>query len=523
MVYNYAPEINERFNEVLKYHNTDFQRAVDGYAKIIKDYAHDDGVLAKAYYLSASAYSLMSKEADAEMCCAKSIECGKKSGNVRCQILSMIQSTVLKLNHMNDGLAANYIYDALELAIQNQDDDLLHTIYTLLGQVHEATEDYSVAYQYYRKGIEEFVKLFPDADTTQVTTYGARILCSSICNIYLKDTDAFEANYKELERINFAETLPVYEATMIFMKGHLAYMKGEKEAAVSILLEFVGKMPQIKDIMDTYELLTHVYNVFEAYGELEHQKKVLDLMAHYANTIDIWKCRSQYNSLKIRYYKKVNNRDILFEAFDEYYELQQQYHNSFMEQRKDNLLLRKQVFEEMENTKSKIQTLENLSETDMLTGVANRNGLTKYVERMMPIAVSEQKEWGVVLIDIDRYKGYNDHYGHIQGDMCLKRLSEVFKRVVEDQFCARYGGDEFICVFMGKTKEEVIGYMERLQRGIAELHMEHIKNEPYGIVTISQGAVVRIPQSGEEFESFVYEADTKLYQCKGKGRNNIVY
>ncbi len=523
MVYNYSPEVTERFNEVLKYHHTDFQKAVDGYGEIIKDYAHDDGVLAKAYYLTASVYSLMSKEADAEKCCENSIEYGKKSGNVRCEILSMIQSTILKLNHMNDGLATDYIYEALTLAIQNQDDDLLHTIYTLLGQVHEATEDYEVAYQYYCKGIEEFVNNFEDADRTQVITYGGRILCSSICNIYLKDVDAFEANYKELERINFAGSLPVYATVMLFMKGHLAYMKGEKEIAIATLLEFIEKMLQTEDIMDTYELLTHVYNVFESYGEVECQKKTLDLMAHYAATIDIWKCRSQYNKLKIRYYKQTDNKEMLFEAYNEYYELQQQYHNSFMEQRRNNLRLRKQIFEDVENTKNKIHTLEALSETDMLTGIANRNGLIKHVEKWMPIAIREQKELGVVLIDIDRYKGYNDHYGHLQGDSCLKKIADVFKEVVGDQFCARYGGDEFICVFFAKTKEEVVSYMEMLKSRIAELQIEHIKNEPYGIVTISQGATVRVPQIGEEFEKFVYESDIKLYKCKELGRNTMVY
>lgn len=522
MIYNYSPEVNERFKEVMKYHNSDFSKAIEGYWEIIEDYKHDDGVLAKAYYYVASVYSMMSEEAEAEKCCEKSIECGKKSGNVRCQVLSMIQLTVLKLNRMNDALAADYVYEALALAYQNHDEDLLHTIYTLLAQIFEAAEDYETSIQYHRKGVEEFAKQYPDADTTYVTTYGARILCSSLCCIYLGNVEEFEANYEELMRMKFADTMPVYGAAMIFMKGYLAHMKGEKETAVSTFLEFMEKMPQIENIMDTYELLTHVYNVFESYGLLEYQKKVLDLMEYYSSTIDIWKCHSQYNRLKIRYYKQTENKEMLFEAYDEYYELEEQYHSSFMEQRKSNLLLRKQVFEDVENTKCKIQALENLSETDMLTGIANRNGLKKYIKKMMPIAVEEQKEWGVVLIDIDRYKEYNDYYGHLPGDDCLKKTASIMREVLKDHFCARYGGDEFICVFMGYTKDEIKGYMEELQAKIVELQLEHIKNEPHGIVTISQGAEVHVPQSDEEFEKFVYEADIKLYQCKGNGRNAIV-
>ena len=91
-----------------------------------------------------------------------------------------------------------------------------------------------------------------------------------------------------------------------------------------------------------------------------------------------------------------------------------------------------------------------------------------------------------------------------------------------NQFCARYGGDEFICIFTGITKEEMLCYMEKLKAGIAELHMEHIQNEPYGIVTISQGGEIHVPTSTDEFEKFVYEADIKLYECKKLGRNTIV-
>lgn len=522
MIYKYSPEVDARFAEVAKYQHTDFRKALEGCLQIIEDYKHDEGVLAKAYYYAAAAYILLSEEENAQKCCEKSIESGRKSGNVRCQILSMIQSTILKLNNMNDALAADTVYEALSMAIQNHDEDLLDTIYTLLAQIFEAAEDYEISIQYHRKGIEEFIKKNPDADTKYVTIYGSRILCSSVCCISLNDVESFEANYKELERILFGESMPVYGATMVFMRGYLAYMKGNRTEAVPALLEFVDRLSQLEDIMDTYELLTPIYNAFEAYELIDCQKKVVELMEHYASTIGVWKCRSQCNKLKIRYYKQIQDKDLLFEAYNEYYELEQQYHSSYMKQRRANLLLRKQVFEDLENTKYKIHTLEALSETDMLTGVANRNGLMKYVRHMLPIAVETGKEWGVLLLDIDRYKGYNDHYGHIQGDECLKKIANVFKDVMKGHFCARYGGDEFICVFMGLSKEEIVRYMEELQAQIMEMGLEHTANEPYGIVTVSQGATVSVPQKHEEFEKFVYEADIKLYQCKEKGRNAII-
>lgn len=522
MVYKYSQEVNDRFAEAYKYQNIDMKKALEGYLQIIEDFKDDDGALSKAYYYAGTIYNMLSEEDKAEEFCVKSIECGKKSGNIRCQILSMQQLTVLKLNRMNDALAANYVYDAIALAIQNQDEDLLHTMYTLLAQIFESVEDYETSIDYHRKGVEEFAKQYPDAETTYAATYGARILCTSICCILLGDKEELEKNYNELLRINFADTIPVYSAAMEFLEGYLAYLNGEKEKAESIFVNFLDTVKQVEEIMDFYEVLKYVYNVFEDYGQLENQKKVVDLMDYYASKIEVWKCRSQSNRLKVKYYKQVNDKEELFKAYDEYYELEEEYHSEYMKQRRSNLLLRKQMFEEEEATKNKIHQLEELSETDMLTGIANRNGLNKYIKHMLPAAVKDKKEFGVVIIDVDRYKGYNDHYGHLQGDECLKKIAAILKSVTKDGFCARYGGDEFICVFVGKSNEELADFMKLLQAKVTEFQIEHIKNPPHNIVTISQGGESHIPVEGEEFERFVYEADIKLYRSKEKGRNIVV-
>ena len=522
MLYKYSPEATERFNEAAKYQNTDLRKALESYLAIIRDFSHDEGVLAKAYYFAATAYALLAEDTKAEEYCEKSIEAGKNSGNIRCQTLSTIQLVVLKLNRMNDALAADYVYEALALVFQNHDEDLLHTIYTLLAQIFETVEDYETAIQYHRKGIEEFVKAFPDADTNQIPTYGSRIFCSSICCMHLNYLEEFEANYKELQRIRFEESLPVYAICVQFMRACLAHMHGEKEQTIAEFLKFMDIMQKTDDVMDTYECLIHTYDIFEQYDLLEHQKKVVDLLKYYSGKVDVWKCRSLCNQLEIRYYKQTQNKEQLFEAYDTYYTLEQEYHNANMKERKSNLLLRKQVFEDIEDTKYKINTLAALSETDMLTGIANRNGLNKYVKEMLPIAVKNKQEFGVCLLDIDKYKGYNDRYGHLQGDECLKKIAAVLKNVMKTQFCARYGGDEFICIFTGITKAEMLSYMEALKTEIAALNMEHINNEPFGIVTISQGGEIHIPKNTDEFEKFVYEADIKLYECKKLGRNTIV-
>lgn len=522
MLYKYSPEVEERFKEVDQYINSDLRKTVELYLKIAEDYADDEAVLAKAYYGAGNIYNLLSDMEQSEKYCQMSVQAGKNSGNTRCQVLSTIMLGLLKLNQMNDALAADYIFDAFSLAIKNQDDDVMNTIYTLLAQIFETAESYESALEYHQKGIDDFAKTYPQASSTYLSTYGARILCKGICCISAKEMDEFINCYQKLVDLHFEDTMPVYRVSMIFMKGIWHYAKGEKEQATQTLSHYMEELSNLDEIMDTYELLTHCYNVFEEYQSLEYQKKAVEMMKHYSNTLDVWKCREQCNRLEIRYYKQVEDKDSLFTALEEYYALQQEYRDDYMKQRRANLDLRKHIFEEEERIRYRISTLEEKSQKDALTGIANRNGLEHFKKETFEHAILDGDYVGVALIDIDKYKGYNDTYGHLEGDECLKRIAQAMRQVLDGCFYARYGGDEFICLFVGLNEIEVNQMLERLKEAMDKEALEHIENQPYGIVTLSQGAVVRRAKKNDTFEELVAEADKNLYVCKENGRNGIV-
>ena len=355
-----------------------------------------------------------------------------------------------------------------------------------------------------------------------MSTYGARILCKGICCISARNWDEFQNCYQKLVELHFEETMPVYRVSMIFMEGFWHYTNGDKEKAVEALLRHMDEMQKIDEIMDTYELLTHSYRVFKEYHLLECQKKVVDLMKHYSSVIDVWKCKEQSNHLELSYYKEIEDREALFEALRQYNELEEAYRSDHMKQRRANLELRKRLFEDEAAIRQKIQDLEHMSEKDALTDIANRNGIERFKRETFEMAIAQKRYVGVVLIDIDKYKGYNDTYGHLEGDECLKKIASAMKRVMSDHFYARYGGDEFICLFVDIDENEVFDILTKLKEAIAEISMEHRENQPYGIVTLSQGAIVRMARESDTFEALVMEADQNLYKCKDKGRNIIV-
>lgn len=522
MVYKYSPEVEERFKEIDQYINLDLKKTLELYLKIAEDYAHDDAVLAKAYYGAGNIYNLLSDVEQSEKYCKMAVKAGKNSGNTRCQVLATIVLGLLKLNQMNDALAADYIFDAFSLAIQNQDDDVMNTIYTLLAQIFETAESYESALEFHQKGIDDFARTYPQASSTYLSTYGARILCKGICCISAKKMDEFLKCYQQLVDLHFEDTMPVYRVCMIFMKGFFHHARGEKERAIQILDQYLEELSQLDEILDTYELLTHCYNLFEEYHLLERQKKVVEMMKHYKTIIDVWKCREQCNNLEIRYYNEVNDKEALFFALNEYYSLQQEYRNDHMKQRRANLDLRKHLFEEEEKIRYKISVLEESSQTDALTEIPNRNGLEYFRNDVFDKAIENGEYVGVALFDIDKYKGYNDTYGHLKGDECLKYIAKSMKQVLDNCFYARYGGDEFVCLFVGQNEAKILKMLEDLSANITSLAIEHIENQPYGHVTISQGVVARNAKADDTFERLMVEADQNLYACKENGRNCIV-
>jgi diguanylate cyclase (GGDEF)-like protein len=169
--------------------------------------------------------------------------------------------------------------------------------------------------------------------------------------------------------------------------------------------------------------------------------------------------------------------------------------------------------------------LESLSFTDGLTQLNNRRALEKFLINSFSRAQRTQKSLAVIMIDIDYFKAYNDQYGHLQGDDCLKlvanNLQSVFAR--DTDFVARFGGEEFIAVLENTAGEAAKKMAELVRLAIFDAQMPHI-GSPFGVVTVSLGVASAVP--GEQNftpAELIQKADQALYQAKMQGRNRTLY
>ncbi|MGA7826628.1 MAG: diguanylate cyclase [Geobacteraceae bacterium] len=171
-----------------------------------------------------------------------------------------------------------------------------------------------------------------------------------------------------------------------------------------------------------------------------------------------------------------------------------------------------------------VDHLQKLSYLDPLTGIANRRFLEMALSREWKLESRSGQLLSVIMIDIDWFKLFNDTYGHIPGDVCLRKVAAALESSVmrPGDLVSRYGGEEF-CVLLPMTEREgAIFAAKRMMRAIHDLKIPH-RSSPVGQVTVSVGIATRQPHHTESFEGLIQSADTALYHAKISGKNRIAW
>lgn len=164
--------------------------------------------------------------------------------------------------------------------------------------------------------------------------------------------------------------------------------------------------------------------------------------------------------------------------------------------------------------------LAKLARTDALTSVANRRVFDEALQREWRAALREGQPLSLLFIDVDHFKGYNDAYGHPEGDRFLKKLADTVSRHIRRprDLVARYGGEEFTVLLPGTAAGAARLVAETIRQAVAAMHVEHRANAG-GVATISIGLASMTPRADQTPGMLVTRADAALYRAKGLGRN----
>lgn len=173
--------------------------------------------------------------------------------------------------------------------------------------------------------------------------------------------------------------------------------------------------------------------------------------------------------------------------------------------------------------RTRVDQMHHMARVDALTGVGNRREFSEVIDTEVRASLRSQSPLGLLMIDIDHFKNYNDHYGHPAGDRCLRDVADLLRKVVRrprDRL-TRYGGEEFAVLLPGTPLSGVVEVGREVVERIRMLHLPHANSPCAAMVTVSVGAAAWVPSTLDDVATLVRLADEALYAAKGAGRNRL--
>ena len=187
----------------------------------------------------------------------------------------------------------------------------------------------------------------------------------------------------------------------------------------------------------------------------------------------------------------------------------------------NEILLKMRIANHMELKRCHDQ-LKLISHLDELTGLYNRRRFNEVMDNEWNRAMRAGGSLAAVMVDIDWFKSFNDLYGHLKGDECLRNIAGTLKTLARrsGDFICRYGGEEFVVVLPTLDTDHAFIVADAVCQGIYDRRIQNMGSK-YGHITVSCGVAAVVPEQGQKYESLLIQADEALYMAKHFGRNRV--
>ncbi len=306
--------------------------------------------------------------------------------------------------------------------------------------------------------------------------------------------------------------------------GHYA-IAGDKEKSIAYAKELID---------DGLSKFSHTQFVSSAYFEVFDHMLLIDCkeMAHrYLLLLESYctfkKIGEYYNYIvrKMKYYERYGTIEECNLVYREFYKTSLKLNEVDDALRIENILSKIDftiaLFDLREMRKENEQ-LENASYLDELTQLYNRRYIFKIKKKVL--TEKEHVQIGYAIFDVDYFKEYNDTYGHFKGDEALRCVANILKQNnKENIYACRYGGDEFLVLFIGYTKDDIEKYIQKEQEELVQCNVEHKTSKSSSCLSLSIGFSEGFPTNETMHKQLLESADQALYKAKEAGRNCYRY
>lgn len=441
-----------------------------------------------------------------------------KVGNMGCYVKSINWLGVIYAEMGIDDMAMNFYIEGMDACVQHNINHAKVLFLNNIGSQYMELHKCDKALIFFKRAEQELENVTLEQEPSLNTWY----MVSYMNIIYA---------YNQLRD---------YEKSAVYLKKILPYVEMEENNKLRLsffmaqyeLYWYLGRKDEIMEKMDEIveytcdpaSAINYVQDVqmacqlLENMGAYEHWEKVLHGFESYCKRSERIHVNVVLAEMWINFYKKTNRRDKYIEACINYTELSFK-RRKVTENELANAIDIKLELREKENARKKEQ---QKSQIDSLTSLGNRYKLEEDSRKIQKTSMKKNLPMLVGILDVDCFKQYNDTYGHIGGDDCLKNVARVLAEVSSECGNAyRFGGDEFVILGSGLDWSEAEKLAKRIKDRIANLHIPNINSNVFPELTISQGFCVFLPEKEKSLDEIISSADIALYEVKKKGRNNF--
>lgn len=420
--------------------------------------------------------------------------------------------------HNDEQNAFNNYLEALHLGEKMKSDKDRVIAYNNIASNFQNFGDYEEAYKYYKIAwdITKNIDLigFENSYTTLLVNL-AEISCD------LGNYEEAAEYIKICEDSGFDKTAN----TFFVYVAKIKYTECKNPEGMRALAEeiFSSGIEYEEEKIFTCFVFEYLSKAFLKLNDMEYAKLALSGFERFLNYSDLhrWKL---YNTLRVEYFLKCDDKENMLNAYKNFYEVICKSEELSHEVRANGLRAKMNLYttmKEKEEALAHSEKMEKVANIDELTKVYNRRYLNKYIG--CSFTTNEYKSVGLIMLDLDYFKEYNDTYGHQGGDLALKTVANVLKKyATSESVVGRFGGDEFTVICFDCSDDEIRDYIEKVRTEVKDKNICH-KNSPISSkkLTLSVGYCNAKVENEINISQLLHIADKALYLSKFNGRDCV--
>lgn len=430
---------------------------------------------------------------------------------------------ITSVSRGNTVAAMEYYMSGLYICEEHDVKSMQSSIELNLGYLYLDAGVYKEAEEYFLKAYNEYVRT--PAEKRRNETLAMIYTNLATCSLLAAELDKAKEYIGKLKdecQASFSNMDYIYVECLEVRFHHIC---GDYESRDKIIDDVKRRLSRNVLIMDIFDDIYDFCNLMIEIDRLDVLQEIIERLDEPIKKTQINNLKRKFLTLKIKLYMKNGDKEACDGALVSFFDLSEKLEKDKQKMIASILHVRKSVDKmkdrQMVLEAEKLKLLER-SETDQLTGIANRYRLLQYAQSSLAKCKKERIPLAYEVLDIDYFKQYNDTYGHQAGDECIKAVAGILSDIQNDSiFAARYGGDEFVVIYVGMSVEEVVRTAEFLKRRAQELGSVYKGSGVDVGVTISQGICHCIPEEDSKDRDYLYSADIMLYNVKRKKRNGI--